>query len=281
MKTDFAIAIQPPQRSMFDSVSKPFSVLITVMALALVGCSGEKAEVPASVSADSATARVADGSSKFMAYEHAIQVGVPEGQVSVVFHAVEQACQQARAEECVVMSSQLNIGGEASAEINIRAKSVGIQKLVAVLASKGSVVSQSVSSEDLANPISDAAKKLAMLSDYRSKLEGLRGHAGIDIDALMKVNKELVQVQSEIEALAGEQAHLLLRVQTEILRVSIHSVESQSIWRPVSEALSNFMDNLSEGVSDAITGVAYLIPWGLVLLLCTWFIRRFWLRKKG
>ena len=78
MKTNFAIAIQPSQRSMFYSVSKPFSVLITVMALALVGCSGEKAEAPASVSADSSTARVADGPSKFMAYEHAIQVGVPE-----------------------------------------------------------------------------------------------------------------------------------------------------------------------------------------------------------
>jgi flagellar biosynthesis chaperone FliJ len=279
--TNFLVAVCPSRRPMFRLATKPIFILVAVMVLVLAGCSGDKVAAPASVSAESATAKTQDGPNKFMAYEHSIQVAVPESQVTNVYEAVEQACLQARVEQCVVMGSQLSTGNEASAEINIRAKSAGIQKLLAVLARKGHVVSQSVSSEDLASPITDAAKKMAMLSDYRSKLEGLRGHSGIDIDALIKVSKELVQVQSEIESLAGEQAHLLLRVETEILRVSIHSAESQSFLRPVSAALSNFMHNLSEGLSDAITGVAYLMPWSLVILLCFWLFRKFWLRKKS
>ena len=115
---------------------------------------------------------------------------------------------------------------------------------------------------------------------YRSKLEGLLGRASTDVDALIKVNRELAQVQSELESMTGTQSNLMRRVDTEILVVSIASLDSQSSWKLVTSAFSEFGANLARGVSSAITGIAYLAPWTLMLVLLAWAGRKLW-RRQG
>jgi hypothetical protein len=180
----------------------------------------------------------------------------------------------------VILGSELDTGRYVSAELKFRAKPNGIQKIISVLSSQGEVISQSTKAEDLAAPIEDSAKKLAMLIDYRSKLEALLGHANNTIDTLIKVNKELAQVQSDIEALTGQRTHLLQRVETEILNVTISSIHNRSFWKPILIAFSEFGSDFSKGVSGAITGIAYLIPWGLTLLAFIWIGRILWSHWK-
>src|SRR5262245_45964119 len=149
-----------------------------------------------------------------------------------------------------------------------------------MLSSQGKVTSLATTAEDLAGPIEDTAKQLAMLTDYRSKLEALRGRGSNDVDALIKLNRELADVQSQIEALSGSQARLVQRVDTEILNVTISSFESRSFWSPIGESASGFGGNLSEGIASAITALAYIIPWGLILALIVWVVRKLWSRRK-
>lgn len=244
----------------------------------MAGCA--KKEESAAGAPSASKSETADSPSRYMAYEHSISLDTKEDKVSPIHKSVQAACLEAAIDQCVVLASHLNTGRYVSAELKFRAKPAGIKKLIAILGSAGEVINQSVTAEDLASPIEDSAKKLGMLNDYRSKLEGLRGRASSDIDALIKVNKELALVQSEIEALAGERAHLVQRVETEILNVSISSIHSRSFWRPVAESLSDFGTNLSSGVSSAITGIAFLIPWSLTLLMFGWAGRKLWLRRK-
>ena len=82
----------------------------------------------------------------------------------------------------------------------------------------GTIIDQTTSAEDLAGPIADTSKQRELLLDYRQRLEGLRERAKTDIDALIKVTKELAQVQNEIEALNGKFAQLKQRVDTETPR---------------------------------------------------------------
>jgi hypothetical protein len=70
------------------------------------------------------------------------------------------------------------------------------------------------------------------------------------------------------------------RVQTETLDVTIRSERNQSFWRPISLATSDFGSNLSQGVSTAITGTAYLIPWAFLIGLAVWIVRKLWRRRK-
>jgi hypothetical protein len=74
------------------------------------------------------------------------------------------------------------------------------------------------------------AGQLAMLDDYRTRLEAPRSRAGKDIDALIKVNQALAEVQADYEAAAGKRALLAQRVATEMLKVSIGSAQHRPFW---------------------------------------------------
>ncbi|WP_310732098.1 DUF4349 domain-containing protein [Roseateles sp. YR242] len=148
------------------------------------------------------------------------------------------------------------------------------------LRSTTAATSRSTQAEDLAGPIREGEKKLAMLTAYRAELEALRKRPGNDVDALIKVTHELAAVQSELEEANGKQAQRVQRVETEILNISIQSDRSKSFWRPIALAMSNFGGSLSQGISSTITGLAYLLPWALVIGLVIGVSRKLWRRRK-
>ena len=254
------------------------SLIVVLMLMAVAGCS-RKQEF-ATVAPAMSAKEPASNSGRYMAYEHAIHLDTEEKKITAVYEAVLAACRKAVADQCVVLESHLNTGRDVSAQLKFRGKPGGIQKLVAVLNAQGEIINQSTTAEDLSSPIQDSAKKLAMLNDYRSRLEALRGRASENVDALIKVNKELALVQSEIEAMTGEQAHLMQRVETEILNVNITADHNRVFWKPISAALTDFSSNFSEGLAKAITGVAFLIPWSLVLAAFVWLGRKLWFRAR-
>lgn len=250
-------------------------LMALLMCVTIAGCARQDE------STVSAAAPAADGAAgRYLAYEHTVELDVEEKRIASVHEAAAKACKEAVAEQCVMLESHLNTGREISASLKFRAKPAGIRKIMAVLNTHGEVISQSVTAEDLAAPISDSARKLAMLNDYRSKLEALRGNASQNIDALIKVNQELAQVQSDIESLSGERAHLVQRVETEILNVALSTTNSRSFWRPIGDALGDFGFNLSQGISSAIQGAAYVIPWSMTVLVFWWGGRKLWSRRK-
>jgi hypothetical protein len=253
-------------------------VVLVLLALACLSGCGRK-EASGGI-ASRAPDRAASSAGRTLAYQHSLSIDAEEQKVPVVFEAGQAACREAATDACVVLESRISSGRNASASLKFRARPSGIPKLIAAFARQGEIASQSTTAEDLAGPIEDSAKKLAMLNDYRTKLEGLLGRVGGDVDSLIKLNKELAQVQGEIEAMTGRRAQLAQRVDTEILEVSIGSVRHQSFWGPVSAAAADFGTNLSQGISMAITGTAYLLPWGVVVLLVTWAGRALWRRRK-
>ncbi|MGL4604297.1 MAG: DUF4349 domain-containing protein [Iodobacter sp.] len=213
-----------------------------------------------------------------LAYQHSIQIETAN--VSTVFASAERLCQEAAAEQCMILESRLRSGRNINASLKLRAKPAAVRKLISRLGQQSNITDQSTTAEDLAAPLADSSKKLAMLQDYRSKLESLRQSAKKDIDALIKVNHELAQAQSDLETLSGEHARLMQRVETEILNISVRTGREGGFWSPVLYSLSDFGHHLSEGLSFAITGTAYLLPWLLMLLVIIWSGRKLWRRFK-
>ncbi len=217
---------------------------------------------------------------QYLAYEHTVAIEADDDKVAPLFDAAQAACREAAAEACVVLDARITRGGSSSlAALRFRAKPEGIKKLIAAVSGMGKVSSLSTTAEDITGPIADTAKQLTMLTDYRARLEALRSRA-TDVDSLIKLNHELAEVQGKIEGLTGEQAHLLQRVETEILNVSISSYRNRSFWSPIGESFSGFGNDLSDGIATAITGVAYIIPWGLLLALIAWGLRKLWKGRK-
>ena len=211
-----------------------------------------------------------------LAYEHLIEVDAQEKQVPQLFASAQQMCVANTDDSCVVLESKISAGEGAHATMKFRARAAGIAKLIDGLSKQAEVLNRSSVAEDLAAPIGDANKKLQMLKDYRAKLEALQGRATADVDALIKLTRELAQVQSEIEALSGTQAKMMERVETEILTVHIQSLRNKSLWRPIGSAASEFGSNLSSGASSTIVATAFILPWAVFLLLAGWGIRKLW-----
>ena len=253
-------------------------VFLLAAALALGGCS-HKSELPGTGAAPTAESKSARHG--LLAYEHNIRLEVEDAQVVPLQESAIAACRDDAANDCALLESSVNTGRNTSAFLKLRAKPDGIRKLVALLGAGGTIVNKSVRAEDLAAPIGDVEKKLAQLTDYRDRLLALAHRGSNDVDALVKLNREIAQVQSDIEAVESSKATLVRRVDTELLSVSIDSLQTTAFWSPITAALRDFGGDLSRGTAGAITAVAYLAPWLLILLPLVWGVRRLWRRKKN
>lgn len=257
----------------------------TMLALILAAGCSEKSLGPSSMakeaSADRSRAKGADATERHLAYEHSVGLDVAEEEIAKVANAAQASCSEmASTESCELLNSSLNTGRHSHAALKFRASPAGVRKLIAGLGKLGDIVDQSTSAEDLAQPLADTARKIAMLTDYRAKLEALRQQPRLDADALITLTRELAQVQADLEASQGEQAFLRKRVDLEILHVQIHPLRAGSFWSPIQEAGGDFGRNLSQGISSAVTGLAYLLPWAVLLGLMGWAGRALWKRLR-
>ena len=249
-------------------------VVVLVFLCAVVGCSRPAAPGGAGAS-PAATGTPANHN---LAYEHSISIETDDDKVGTLFDAAQTACRQAVEESCVILAANVTRGDNSYASLRFRAKTAGIARLVAVLSAQGEVSGQSTTAEDLSGPLEDNARRLTMLTEYRAQLQGLRTRNSNDLEMLMRLSRELAEVQSQIETLNGAQAQLGQRVETEILNVAISTHGGRAFWKPTGDALSSFAGNLSEGLALVITVLAYLLPWVLFALLAIWIFQT-WRRR--
>lgn len=218
---------------------------------------------------------------KFLAYEHSATVDAAEAQVKPLLDKLVAACHADTANQCTLLASGLEGGRQASAHLRLRIKRPGVDKLLAMAAAGGELASRNTAAEDLEAPIRDNARRLDMLRSYRDKLLALEDKVGNNAEALIKLSRELASVQSELEAAAGIEARLMERVQLDLLNITIQSRSQRNFWSPVARAMGDFGSNLSEGVASTITGLAYLLPWALIILAVGAVVRKLWRRARG
>lgn len=214
----------------------------------------------------------------WLAYQHHINLQTEAEQVPAIFKRLIAVCSAAPEQQCQLLESKLNTSEYVSSSLKFRAPAATIQQLMAATAELGQVTEQATTAEDLQAPIADTEKQSQLLLDYRQRLEGLRERAKNDLDALIKVNKELAQVQAEIEAISGKAAHLRQRVNTEILSIQVSGKQSRSFATPLKLALRDFSSNLAQAVAGLITVLAFLLPWLGMLLLGSIVLPKLWRR---
>lgn len=217
----------------------------------------------------------------YLAYIHAVSIDTAEAQVQPLYERLIAACKAEPADACTLLDSSISGGREVGARLSFRASPAGVQRLIGLAASGGALAERSTRVEDLAGPIVDSNKRLEMLKQYQLKLQELERRAGRDVDALIKVSRELASVQSELEQATGDNARLMLRVNQDVLNVTLGTRLQRSFWAPVRHALGDFSANLSAGLSGAITGFAYGLPWLLAFLLLFPLARKGWRRMRG
>ncbi len=212
-----------------------------------------------------------------------VDMEVAPDAIAPLFNVTQAACEADAAGGCVVLQSHLGTGQHAHADLGVRASPAGIARILARLRVAGGLVAESAESEDLAAPIFDTDRQVAMAREYRDSLLALRARGSNDIKTLMSVNEELARVQSQLESATGERAHLQQRIDTETLTIAIATAgeNERQAWQPLSRSLHEFGANLGDAAAAAITFIAYAIPWLCVLLPLAWALRWLWRRRRA
>ena len=259
-------------------LAKVARVAATIVLVALAGC-GSKNEAGGQSSA--ARLQGKEKGAEFLAYEHSVGVDTGEAQVRPLYEKVVAACKADTANGCMLLDSSLDSGRYMQARISLRAKPAGIQQLVALVAAEGELTSQGTKAEDLGRPVMDSRKRLEMLRQYQAQLQELEKRSGNNVDALIKVTKELATVQTELEEATAANALLMQRIDTDLLNVSISAQGKRSFWSPVKRSLGNFTENLSEGTANAITALAFILPWLVGFAILFPLLRKGWCRLRA
>jgi hypothetical protein len=181
---------------------------------------------------------------------------------------------------CTILDSRISAGTNPFGRIRLRIKPEGVKDIIAVALSKGKLIQQSTRVEDLAKPVLDNAQRLKMLESHRDNLLELQEKAKDDVDSLIKVSSELSRVLSDIDRAKGQEAFLSQRISMEVVNIWYEVRLSRSFWKPISNSLSGFANNLADGISGTIVAVAYLLPGTILLFVVFSAVRFAWKRKR-
>jgi len=256
--------------------------LILFLFVFVYGCSSENSAHSDSVSDDfySPMQEKQRSKNKYLAYTHNITVTVEKIELPVVFKSVIDTCLNDSEYECLIMQSTQRGGRYASGSIMLRVAPEGIPKYRSLISKSGEVEQQSTTAEDLTDSVIDTEKRLEMLNAYQKKLTELEKNPNINIESLIKVSSEMSDVQTKLEYSQGQKAKLNQRISMDILTISLKTNENETFISPISESLSDFGEDFSEGIAIFITTAAYLIPWVLLVIFFVWLIRFILIRSK-
>ena len=227
-----------------------------------------------------AKAAASSQSTSTLSREHTVVVDVPETELAGGFRRVADRCTSDSEHSCTILQSDLSSGDAPSGLIKLRIDPAAVEDLVSFVARQGKIERRSTQVEDLADAIADTHARIEMLTNYRQQLLTLQGKAGTNVEAAIKLASELSTVQTNLERVNGEAAYQTKRVTTDILRIEFMVAEHKAFWRPVHEAVRDFLGNLSMGLSQAITAIAYIVPWLFVVVPGLYLVRFLW-RRRG
>ena len=212
--------------------------------------------------------------------EHSVTIEVPESDLRSGFQRLTDRCTADTANHCTILQSDVSSGQFVSGLVKLRIDPKAVEDLIGFAAGLGRLEHRSTQVEDLADAIQDTQSRIEMMTTYRKQLLELQAKAGNNIDAAIKVASELSTVQSHLEQATGQAAYQVKRTTTDVVTIRLWVTEQKAFWRPIRESVRNFFGNLSEGISQAITAVAYILPWLLVVIPGLYLVLFLW-RRRG
>ena len=218
--------------------------------------------------------------SNTLSREHSAEIDVPEVDLTASFRRVSARCAADSEHHCVILQSDLSSGQYASGLVKLRIDPAGVEDLVSYAAGFGELRRRSTKVEDLADAIADTHSRIEMLTAYRRQLLELQSKAATNVEAAIKIAAELSTVQTDLERASGDAAYQVKRTTTDIVSINFMVSAHRAFWRPVREAAGDFLQNLASGTSQAITAVAYIVPWLFVVVPGLYLLRFLW-RRRG
>lgn len=185
----------------------------------------------------------------------------------------------------MVDSSASNPNKVASGNITVRVPSTKLDEALVYLRKQAvQVVSEQLTGTDVTDQYVDVGTRLAILEKTKARFEELALKA-VTFSDIMEANRQILQVQDQIDSLKGQQNYLTKTA--EMAKVTVYlSTDEFSLpyspsepWRPeviFKEAVRSLVSHVRDAGSALIWLAVYgavLIPAGLAVLLIYRFVK--------
>ncbi|MEQ8435036.1 MAG: DUF4349 domain-containing protein [Oceanicaulis sp.] len=232
----------------------------------------------------------ADAEGPMLAYAYALGVELPPAVLAETHAGHVSSCAEAGFSVCHITASSLEDpqGGRPSAFLQLRATPAWIAEfrggLAEAMATAGGAVTEDATQvDDLTARIVDSAARVQARTTLRDRLQQLLETREGDLSDLLEVERELADVQEDLDAQASVLAALRQRVRTSEL--SIHYTPKRAAvepyqFDPIAEAVSGIGDDFSRSVAHIISFLAWAVPWLVILGPAVFVLLRLFRRRR-
>ena len=273
-----------------------FVLALCVLSLGLAACGKVvmKSEMSAMANAASAPppprmigeAAAASGPAqqKRVAVSHTFRLRLPSADIEATQKNHIAACLKL---DCTILSTSLNKYGEdrIEASLEVRIPPAGYDAFIKEISTPPVIVTgHNETAEDKTVAFIDLEKRLEVKTVLRDRLRAmLQDPARKSAADLAVVEKELAQVQGDIESAIAQRDYLITI--TETLRVSVNYSGTTAQaggfdLSPLRVALSDVGETIVGSAASLVSVIASLIPWIPVIALIIWGTRRGYRRWK-
>ena len=275
---DGVVRSSPPRRAGRRGRT-PILVAVTV-SLALTACHGrtsryaayEDSAVKVDLTKLTPPMQVADRAAvaaASIAYSYSYSLVAPPSAIAGLMRRHQAACASAGPTVCQLLDSSLNERAEGTdGTLNLRATPAWLARfrsgVEADARSVGGRVAQSTTSaEDLSRTVVDTEASVRAQTTLRDRLQALLADRPGRLEELVDLEKQLAQVQGQLDATTSELAELNGRVQMSKLTLNYAPPFGMrdTADRPLHLAVAGFRGEIELSVAALITVFAALLPW--------------------
>jgi hypothetical protein len=233
---------------------------------------------------DGAHAAPANAQAK-LAVTHTFDLSMPSDQVEAVQRRNLDECQKLG---CTVLTTSLLHGGQGNvyARMSLRISPQSFDAFAkALAAAPARITNHTQTAEDKTIPLLDVEKRLEAKTALRDRLEAMLKDPATKTTAdLLAIEKELAQIQGEIESATAQRDYLRTITDTVKVDISYDGVVAEVgglDLGPLKRAASEFGDTVLVSFATLIYICAALLPWLPVILLFGWAVRRSFRRWRA
>lgn len=220
-----------------------------------------------------------------LAITHNFSIRAPSARLEEIHRKHLEACAKAG---CTVLNTRLDKGndGRISARTSLRISPDQYQAFSSLLLEPpAELVSQSSTTDDRTIAILDIEKRIESKQALRARLTALlQDPIAKNLADVLAIEKELAQVQSDIESAAAQRDYLTTI--TETIRVDIQYSSTIVVVRgndysPIKQAIDSIGKTFIASLAWLISLIVAVLPWIPVIWLLVWGVRRGMRRWRG
>jgi hypothetical protein len=220
---------------------------------------------------------------RFIAVTHRFVVETSESELSKDWESVLKLCGRL---DCEVLSSSITsktASAPPKGEISLRIAPGNLDKLFNALNQLATIMEHTTESADKTAEVVDTDAKLKNKTEFRDRLRGMLAKSPGGVKEAIEVERELANVQAEIDSLATTQKSL--QNQTQKIAVQIAFMPKPSITRtgalaPIANAWEESGYVVAQSLGSLITFVMAVIPWLVLIIPAIWIILKLLSRRS-